>query len=678
MGFPMSFLTKSFLLAILIALAGCKQTIEMEMDLDNPGSFFTNGFPTDLRVNESGNLDLSLFPRTSHKLTNLYVTEIESRIKGYSTSMPIYLPLTGPLDTQKLSKEDLDYAQPDSPIQLIDIDPLSSDYGKLHPLKIAITWQKDSYRPNHLLQALPTLGLNLKANNTYALIVTDQVPIKEGNTLVQNPVLGKLLSQEVIGGEVTYKALEVFAPLRDWLYTSELNAENIIAATVWTTGNPTKNMYAGAEIVSQWPSPSAKNLTLLEEFDDYCVISGKWEVPGFQAGIAPYAYANYGGAIEWEASGAPKVQYTRQTPMVVTIPKQTMPENGFPLLMYNHGTGGDAVQVYNRGTQDVEGNNEAGGGPSRIAAQRGWASSGMGGHMSLDHLGVLGTLDGYIAYNFLNPVAWLGNIQQMALERIIFRRLLTDMTIPKDLCPEATTTSDNFKFNPDMQVIMGHSLGSYLTGIQTAIDPKPYQGAIWSGAGGSWIEFVFGPTDPINLQYVTELFALNFTPLEHMDLWHPIPMLAELLVGGANNILYTENILRQPTKTPPHVLVIEGHGDKQVPENIQRPLLTSLGVDLAGNDVGVSEDDTVLYYMQRGGAVQHAYPIGSNKLIPSYGSRTAVTVRYAPDTTTELDGHYVAFQLEQPKHQYGCFLQNLSEGKPPVIVEGSTWNGPCF
>ena len=678
----MGFLIKPLLIFAslsLLFLTGCKQAVEMKIDLGNPSNFFTNGFPTDLRVNDQGNIDLSLFPRMSHQLTRLYVKETEQRAKGYTLSMPIYLPFTGPIEVNKLPTDDDAYQAPESPIQLIDVDPLSKDYGRRFPLKVSMTWRKDTYRPNHLLQILPTIGINLKPNTTYAAIVTKQIPVAEGYVLRQNPVLGKLLSRETIGSEVTFKALQVFAPLRDWLYSSEFQVEDIIAATVWTTGDPTKVMFDAAEAVSHWPSPKVKDLRLLTEYEDYCVLQGTWQVPGFQSGIPPYAYPNYGGAIDWLSDGAPEVHYYRDAPMVVTIPKSPMPDDGYPLLMYNHGTGGDAVEVYTRGKEAPDGSQDIGGGPSRIAALRGWAASGMGGHLSFDHLGILGTLDGYVAYNFINPVAWLGNMQQMALERVLFRRVLNNLKIPANLCPDAADESDQpYFFNPEMQAVMGQSLGSYLTGIQTAIDPLPYQGAIWSGAGGSWIEFVFGPTDPIHLQYVAEVVALNLPLIDHLDLWHPIPMLAEMLVGPANNILYTDQILRNPRKTPPHVFVIEGYNDHQVPENIQRPLLTSLGVDLAGDDIGESKEDSVFYYMQWGGAVQTALPAGNNKYVPNYTNRTALTVRYREDEATELDGHYVAFQLEAPKHQYGCFLQNLSEDKAPIIVAGENWNSDCY
>ncbi|MCG8671044.1 MAG: hypothetical protein MI867_16675, partial [Pseudomonadales bacterium] len=97
-----------------------------------------------------------------------------------------------------------------------------------------------------------------------------------------------------------------------------------------------------------------------------------------------------------------------------------------------------------------------------------------------------------------------------------------------------------------------------------------------------------------------------------------------------------------------------------------------------GNDIGDGPEDSVFTYMQMGGAVQYAYPIGNNKLVGDYGSRTAVTVRYEQDAATDLDGHYVAFQLDAPKHQYGCFLANLSSSKVPIVPEGAAWNGDCF
>lgn len=146
-------------------------------------------------------------------------------------------------------------------------------------------------------------------------------------------------------------------------------------------------------------------------------------------------------------------------------------------------------------------------------------------------------------------------------------------------------------------------------------------------------------------------------------------MLAEMLVGSANNILYTDSLLRYPRKDPPNVLVIEGHRDRQVTDNIQRPLLLSLGVDLGGDEPGIGQWDSVLWYLQLGGGRQLPLPVAANRFVEGYGDRTAVVVRYDPGDDVQQDA---------PKHQYGCFLQNLADGKVPVIVQGGAVNDACL
>ncbi len=115
-------------------------------------------------------------------------------------------------------------------------------------------------------------------------------------------------------------------------------------------------------------------------------------MPVYQKGKAPYIFG--GGQVEWDDNGAPIEQSRRTTEFVVTIPKYiSMPAAGFPLLSYVHGAAGVARQVYERGDFDYYDLSrypyyiaKEGEGPSMIAAERGWASSGIGGHLSVNHL----------------------------------------------------------------------------------------------------------------------------------------------------------------------------------------------------------------------------------------------------------------------------------------------------
>lgn len=669
----------------LLALTACKHTVEMQFDLGGEsGAFFANGFPTDLRVKPDGRLDLRNFPRQSHGMTRLYVETVQADIQGYSPIMPAYLPFTGPIAMAQLPQMAEAYAQADSPLQWVDVDPSSPERGRRFPLTVSMTVTADLYRPAHLLQALPLLGYNLRPNTQYALIATDQLPIAAANRLQQSAVLARLL-QPHSPGEQEQRAWELFTPLRDWLKQEGIRNDRVVAATVWTTGDPAQTLFDAAHDIATWPVPVSTPLQTLADFPDYCVLGGQWQVPGFQVGVPPYAYSNYGGGIDFDRNGAPRVQYLRSAPFVVTIPRQSMPAEGFPLLMYNHGTGGDSQQVFARGKSAPDGTIEVGGGPARIAAQRGWAASGMGGHLALEHMGILGSADGYMAYNLFNPLAMRNNFVQMVLERVLFRRLLNTLIIDPSLCAGVQLPEDqtHIRFSESMQALMGQSLGSYTAGMQAAVDPLPVQGVILTGAGGSWIEFVFGPTVPVNLQILVEVAGLQLPLIQHLDRWHPIPMLAELAMGVADNLHFADTLLRYPKKEAPHVLVIEGHSDHQVPENIQRPLLRALGVDLVGDEVGVDEDDTVYPAIgvdadpQRG-ARQLGYPAQANRQIDGQAARTAVVVRYAADTTAGLDGHHVTFQRDEPKHQYGCFLQTLAEGRAPVVVQGSVAGGDCL
>lgn len=133
--------------------------------------------------------------------------------------------------------------------------PLQRRNGRRRfPLWVTMTWQADSYRPNHLLELLPSIGLNLRPNTTYAAIVTDRMPVLEGGQLQQNGTLRLLLNARENNG-VPASARATFAPLRDWLAANGVAADSIMAATVWRTGDPAAAVYRVADWVARQDSP---------------------------------------------------------------------------------------------------------------------------------------------------------------------------------------------------------------------------------------------------------------------------------------------------------------------------------------------------------------------------------------------------------------------------------------
>lgn len=677
---------------VLVVLGGCgagaEKAVEMRVNFAgngnglsptlysaNGGSFYDNGFPTGLRLKNDGRIDLSDFPRPFQLVTQRYVNGIESQLptRGYHTISPIYIPLTGPVATRQLPANPLAYTDEDAAVQVVDIDPRSPDYGRRFPLSVTQTTVVDSFRPDNLLQVLPTLGVSLRPNTTYAAFLTDQLPMASGYVLQQNEQLASALLPEIAENEVPEKVLTLFSPLRDYLARQRIDPAVIMAATVWQTGDPTAALRRGAQSVAAMPLAPVTGLELVQDFADYCVIRGYVDTPGFQNGTVPYLLT--GGRIEWAANSVPIQKYSRNAEFIVTIPNhRVMPDQGFPLMEYHHGAGGSAEQVYIRG--DYRGNGQQlGNGPSQIAAERGWASSGFAGHLGTDHAGpILGY--GLVPYNLENPVSMFNSYYQMVWERIYFRRVLNRMRIPQEMCPQAILSAgeEYFRFDARQRVVMGQSLGNWTASLQLVADPDPFQGAILTGVAGTWIK-LFANQPEMKLAVATLL--PNLLPTENLDDMHPFLMLMEWLLGGADPVAYLDNVLKYPNKTAPHVLVISGLDDQGGREPVQWPHLMSLGVDLAGPDLGNSYDTTLFPHLAIAGAQQRAYPVRDNVTVPQQGKRTAVVVRYENTVRPDHNGHHVAFDLEAPKHQYGCFLQYLSWQQSPLVFEGGLQGEAC-
>ena len=694
------------LLALALVLAACGgsdvRPVEMKMDLSggnpyssptlnsfNDGRFFHNGFPTDLRRSaQTGRIDLSDFPRRLHPFTALYLDAIQNRIRptGYPMVMPVYLPLTGPVDVAALPGADRDYTLASAPIQVVDVDADSVEFGRRFPLQVSLTTRVDPYRPADLLQILPTLGVTLRPNTTYAAFVTAAAPLRSGYTWQQNRQLEALLSPGLTNTGVPQQARERFAQLRAYLQQQGIAAQQVMAATVWTTGDPTQPLRQGAQYVSTLPAAAPTDLRLLSEYPDYCIIEGSVQIPGFQKGIAPYLLVS--GDIEWNASGEPVQQYTRDGSFVVTIPKnQTMPAAGFPMLFYHHGAGGDADQVYTRGkylgtgvdiidetlTPSIK---EVGNGPSQIAAERGWASAGFGGHLGVDHMGVILGF-GTFPYNLYNPVAMLNSYHQMVWERVYFRRVLNQLELPSELCPEAIPNPvvNGFRFDADHYVVMGQSLGNWTASLQMAVDPDPFAGAVLTGVAGTWIRLMSN-RDELKLAISTGV--INQLPINPIDDTNPFMMLLEWTLAGVDPVVHMDSVLKNPVKPAPHILAVSGINDEGGYEPTQRPLLMALGLDLAGPDLGDDYDSTLFPHMAIAGSRALPYPVRANAAVPGQGNRTAVVVRYENTHRPDGDGHHVAFDLDAPKHQYGCLLQYLAQDLAPWVGEGWQQGGPCL
>lgn len=655
--------------------------VSMAFDPSGDADIYGLGFPSDVYQDAEGRLDLTRFPRLAHALTERLVRVAAEDSRGFAPAGAIAVRLTGPVEAIALSPDPATYASPGSPVQVIDVDPRSPERGRRFPLEVRITPAADVYRPAGLLEALPSLGIGLRPATRYALLVTDDLPVPPGVRVGVDPALAAMLRGRDPGGALGARAVAAFAPLADQLRDEGLDPRRVVAATVFTTGSPTARLTAIAARLGAWPAPTPDApLARIADFPDYCVLGSTWPAPGFQDGTVPFLTESQGGVFQLDPSGEPSPRYVNHTSFVVTIPKRAMPPAGFPIVQYLHGTGNLASEVYLRGRDPGTGVPEPGGGPAAIVARRGWAAASMSGHLSSEHFDGPLSLDGHIAYDFFNPRAMRDNYTQLVAEQVLFRKLVEALRIDPALCAgaDAGAAPDGLiRVDPGFRAVMGHSQGSVVGGMLAAVDPAPPRALILDGAGASWIESVFGVTDPLDLERLVEVLALGLPAGQTLDVWHPVLLLAEMAMGAADNLFFLPELLRDPPdgREPPHVLVFEGHVDHQVPVNMQRALVGALGVDLGGEDVGATPSEQVLPRVLLGGRRQVPFPTRGNVAVPGAGPRTGGVVRYPEDGI--LDGHHVVFQRDEPKHVYGCFLADLAAGRVPAILDGTSADAPC-
>lgn len=656
------------LLVFAVAGKASSKDVRPYFDFSGQTGFFKMPYPNDVRRNADGTVNLEGFPATGlFWLISSYPGMAEKA--GFGTAPSIYFRFNGPVNVANLPKSAKDSLKPGCPIMLIDIDPRSPEYGKKYPLLWRYYDKPASWATSgpNLLAIMPLPGYVLRENTTYAAIVLKSLGAKNGE-LFAPAGLAKVLEGKALSGNFGKLAPKAYAPLAAWL--SNLNCpvkkEELAAATVFTTSDPTREMLKIWSALQEMPAVElTEGIRLEREYPDYYVLRTKWRAPQFQTGLPPFSFV--GGDILYDKDHKPVIQRWQDVPLVITIPKQKMPEKGFPLMMFIHGTEGVSNQVVDRGkTFEKKGEPEKGAGPAMIAARRGIAAMGsavpQNGERGGDKTMIL-------YYCIFNAAGMRNNIIQSAAEQIMLLRLFKQIRIPAELCPEAgVPAGKQIYFDPELFFAMGQSLGSLILGPFAGVEPG-LKAIIPSGEGGHWGVFIARGNildfKSLNQKEKGMLEAIK------VDVFHPGMAVFHQAMAPVDFLSFAPHITGEPLQgKPKQVWMAIGLYDHFFRPECQNALFAGLNLDLAGQVA----DDRILQYLDLKGSKLADYPVTGN--IKQAGKDlTGVAVQYKMDDI--LDGHHVNFQLDQPKYQYGCFLQSVVENGMGTVYAPKDLDSPC-
>lgn len=632
-------------------------------------AFFDAPFPSDARRDESGRPVLTGFPNPDHVVLVERILEIAESSDGFGVSSGIFWRASAALDPA--SFPDLaGSVDPASSIQLLSVDPQAPDYRRRYPVRLFFAKDPGPYGAPNLLSIVPLQGMPLRPNGRYAVVITDSVQDESGAPLGPAPAMKQLLEGKTPAG-MSEAVFDEHTEALDALGEAGIQLDRLVAITVFTTGDPTRGMgLAIEEGHRELPAPN-NTFELTDEHDSFCVYGATIDMPVFQAGEPPYS--EEGGGFVVDEDGFPALQGHETARFLVTIPKTTMPEAGYPTLVFSRTGGGGDRPLVDRGVRAEPGGEaiEPGTGPALELARVGFAGASIDGpHGGLRNI-TMGD-EQLLVFNFQNPLALRDNVRQSALELALVPEILENVSVDISDCPGAVAPGASANF--DTMAIMGHSMGASIAPLALVYEPR-YRGIVLSGAGGSFLANMLYKQKPLPVKPLAELILGLTVAGYSLDEGSPVLSMLQWAGEPADDPVYGRYVVQEPlTGSPRHVLMMQGIVDHYIMPPIANATSLSFGLDLAGDELDAGAEElsdldplaTLLPLVGRG---RIDLPVTSNIVSKPNGSATAV-VTQNPEDGIE-DGHEVVFQTSAPKHAYACFLQSLAAGNPRVPNKGT-------
>jgi len=593
-------------------------------------TFFDTPWPTDLRLDGSGHIDVSSFPNPSNvRLLETYKVEMNARLTGYSVSAPAYFRFDGPIDPASLPADGTASIAEGSSVVAVALDGPRA--GERHAMVGHFREEPTVYWPENTLAVRPPHGLPFEPETTYAIALTRELRAADGGPIHRSATLDGILS-----GSGDAVAVALYAPALTALQGVGIPQRDIVNLTVFTTQHPTRELEQARDwlVAQEPPLRVSSSERWIEDTADYRLIEGAYMSPIFQSGELPYS--TEGGEFT-VVDGVPTVHGEFEARYAMTVPTGEMPESGWPIVLYAHGTGGDyRTFERNRVGEDL--------------AREGFVTMGVDQiHHGPRNPGTSGPES--LVFNFANPLAFRDNARQAALDVVAQAAFVR---ANPEIAPRAI--GEGVIIDPDRVYFYGHSQGGLNGPLFLAIDDQA-KGGVLSGAGGHLAIALVDKVEPVNIPQLVG-FLLRFPGTgdaaleqEHLVYEHPILAFLQTWTDVADPTNYAHFLFRQPREgfAPKSILQTEGITDAYTPPRSIEALATAAGIPPLMPVLQPIEPMNVV------GLAPVSGPVSANV---AGGAATAGLIQAD-------GGHFVAFD-DDLRGRIASFFGSFAEGVPTI------------
>ncbi len=590
--------------------------------------FYALPFPNNLRLRENGTIDMSGYPRLGGILQKA-VEACDSGCRGLGTNAGIYFRFSGALDEASLPKTPADTLSDSANAFVVDITEGSPTYGQRAPVIPHYVDSAYAFIGAHWLTLVPVPGFPLRQKTTYAAILTDSIVGKDGVAI--RPAADFVAAMASgSADDAVGKARAAYAPLATFLGTHADLKQHLVNATVFTTLDATSLIAKiRAAVYAQVPAPTVSDLTWMKDKSNNVsdVYEGTYQGPNFQEGDSPYTIS--GGAIHFGDDGLPAPVRIETLRVAMTIPKGTIPDAGWPVVLYAHGTGGDFESFLrdSSGRRAAQVQDKAGNIISKMAM------------ISIDQVlhgprAPEGTDVQLAFFNLQNFVSARDNAKQGALDDFQLLRLCKGLKATAvDMQP--------IKFDPDRIYFKGHSQGGLTGSLFLPAEPE-VKAAILSGDGAVLVYSLINKTEPVNVKQLVGTIIPD-----PVDEFHPLLNLLQTYFEDSDPANYAARLFKEPATgfAPKSIFQSLGVVDHYTPVPNIKALALAMGVQPAGDPIEPID------YLAMANLSWTMPPVSGNV---ASGKATAVLVEYAQKS--DSDGHFVVFDVPSATAQSNRFL----------------------
>jgi hypothetical protein len=620
------------------------------------GDFFRLPFPTDVRKSKN-TLDLSGFPTPGTALlgidpVQLYVDAITANDSGWGAYPTVLFRFSGPFDFDTFGVEAL---------QFVDItDPAK---GRSVGWRRFYTDARTHYICDNFVAVQPPFGNPLEPGHTYAVFILGEAGGKtlagrhDAKPVVASDNMAAVLKAAAPADAKLKAAHTAFAPLRAYLAAKNEPVANVLTASVFTVGDIQAPMAALADAVSASPAPTASKWVKcggkavspcpqadadrgcgddVAGYDEYQALLS---IPVYQQGTAPYLTAADGGGIDV------KKPHDEEVCMSITVPEGAAPANGWPAVVFAHGTGGN---YRNHVRPEVAG--------VLAAATPKFAVIGIDQVEHGPRRGDSMQSPDNLFFNFMNPDVARGNPLQGAADQLSVARFAKTLNITA-----ATSTGAAIKLDGTKLFFFGHSQGSTEGSLMLPFGDD-YKAAVLSGNGASLKDALRTKTKPQNIAGALPL-VLQDPAMTDSNLgpgvtqYHPVLSLLQQWIDPADPLNFAAAVGKPLTgHTGKHLFQTFGIEDSYSPP------VTLATYTLAGGLTQVTPDKTAKPGWNEDNVLPA--PVALGYKAPTGGFTLGMRQYGAPGGS---DGHFVVFDTQAANDDMVLFLTGATGATPPVI-----------